>query len=115
VYTAELFPTVIRNQAVGVCSLVARIGGMLALALDLLKEYWLPAPVFIMGCIATIAGLFALLFPETLGQKLPETMEESARIGKDSNRKFCECTCFNPLDMFKEELREVEQPEKGKL
>ena len=23
------------------------------------------------------------------------------RIGKDSNRKFCECTCFNPLDMFK--------------
>ena len=37
VYTAEMFPTVIRNQAVGTCSLVARIGGIVSLLLDLLK------------------------------------------------------------------------------
>ena len=37
VYTAEMFPTVIRNQAVGACSLVARIGGVISLLLDLLK------------------------------------------------------------------------------
>ena len=37
VYTAEMFPTVIRNQAVGTCSLVARIGGVISLLLDLLK------------------------------------------------------------------------------
>ena len=29
-------------------------------------------------CVATVAGMFALLFPETLGQRLPETIEESA-------------------------------------
>merc|ERR1711934_504643 len=44
VYTAELFPTVIRNQAVGTCSLVARVGGIPSLLLNLLKEFWLPAP-----------------------------------------------------------------------
>ena len=37
VYTAEMFPTVIRNQAVGTCSLVARVGGVISLLLDLLK------------------------------------------------------------------------------
>ena len=79
VYTAEMFPTVIRNQAVGSCSLVARIGGILCLLLDLLKVYWLPAPVFIMGVVATTAGLLATTFPETLGEELPETMEDAFR------------------------------------
>ena len=79
-YTAELFPTSIRNQAVGACSLVARFGGISALLLDLLKTYWLPAPVFIMGLVATVAGALAVLFPETLGNKLPESMEEALRF-----------------------------------
>ena len=77
VFTSEMFPTVIRNQAVGTCSLVARIGGITSLLLDLLKVYWLPAPVFIMGVVATCAGLLAIFFPETLGEKLPETKEEA--------------------------------------
>ena len=76
-YAAELFPTSIRNQAVGTCSLVARIGGIICLLLDLLKKYWLPAPVFIMGCVASLAGVLAVFFPETLGEKLPETKEEA--------------------------------------
>ena len=79
VYTAEMFPTVIRNQAVGACSLVARLGGILSMLLDLLKVYWLPAPVFIMGVVATVAGALAIFFPETLGEKLPETIEEAVR------------------------------------
>jgi len=67
-YTAELFPTSIRNQAVGACSLVARFGGISALLLDLLKVYWLPAPVFIMGLVATLAGALAVFFSRNFGQ-----------------------------------------------
>ena len=63
----------------GTCSLVARIGGITSLLLDLLKVYWLPAPVFIMGVVATVAGALAIFFPETLGEKLPETIEEAVR------------------------------------
>ena len=73
-------PTTIRNQAVGTCSLVARIGGITSLLLDLLKVYWLPAPVFIMGVVAIIAGAVAVFIPETLGQKLPDTMEDALRF-----------------------------------
>eukprot|EP00090_Calanus_glacialis_P003552 TRINITY_DN1261_c0_g1_i5.p1 TRINITY_DN1261_c0_g1~~TRINITY_DN1261_c0_g1_i5.p1 ORF type:complete len:603 (-),score=150.76 TRINITY_DN1261_c0_g1_i5:95-1903(-) len=107
VYTAEMFPTVIRNQAVGTCSLVARIGGITSLLLDLLKVYWLPAPVFIMGVVATTAGALAVFFPETLGEKLPETMDEAFRIGENSNRGFCTFTCTSVKEMFSEELKTV--------
>lgn len=109
VYTAEMFPTTIRNQAVGICSLIARIGGICALLLDLLKTLSPNAPVLIMGCIATIAGLLALLFPETLGQKLPETMEEALRVGENSARGICTFTCISPRELYREELREVEE------
>jgi len=107
VYTAEMFPTVIRNQAVGTCSLVARIGGITSLLLDLLKVYWLPAPVFIMGVVATTAGALAVFFPETLGEKLPETMDEAFRIGENSTRGFCTFTCVSAKEMFSEELKTV--------
>jgi len=107
VYTAEMFPTVIRNQAVGTCSLVARIGGITSLLLDLLKVYWLPAPVFIMGIVATTAGALAVFFPETLGEKLPETMDEAFRIGENSDRGFCTFTCSSVKEMFGEELKSV--------
>ena len=107
VYTAEMFPTVIRNQAVGTCSLVARVGGITSLLLNLLKEFWLPAPVFIMGIVATGAGVLAVLFPETLGEKLPETMEDAIAIGSQSKRGLCTFTCFNVKEHYGEELKQV--------
>ena len=107
VFTAEMFPTVIRNQAVGTCSLVARLGGILCLLLDLLKVYWLPAPVFIMGVVATVAGALAIFFPETLGETLPETMEDALNIGSGSTRGFCTFTCFDVREHYGEELKTV--------
>jgi len=103
-YTAELFPTPIRNQAVGACSLVARIGGVFALLLDNLKVFWLPAPVFIMGVVATVAGSLAVFFPETLGSRLPETMADALSIGEGCKKRgLCSCSCTGPCQNFTEE------------
>jgi hypothetical protein len=85
----------------------SRIGGITALLLDLTKVFWLPAPVFIMGVIATVAGCLATLFPETLGQKLPEDMEDALNIGVDNTRGLCTCICVSPKDMFSAELQAV--------
>ena len=43
------------------------------------QVYWLPAPVFIMGVVASLAGVLAVFFPETLGEKLPETIEDAIK------------------------------------
>ena len=91
-YTAELFPTCIRNRAVGFCALMGRLGGITTMMLDLLKDVWLPAPVMIMGVSATLAGIFALAFPETAGEKLPDTIEEATKIGEKGQRGLCDCS-----------------------
>ena len=104
VYTAELYPTIIRNSAIGSCSSIARVGAILALVLQLLSAYYLPAPMLIMGVTALIAGCLALYFPETVGNRLPETMEEAIHIGENnSSRGFLTCICPKSLkEMFKE-------------
>ena len=56
-YTSELFPTPIRSTAVGVCSTVARIGGIIALLMEGLGSVWKPLPMVIFGAVAFIATI----------------------------------------------------------
>lgn len=39
-------------------------------------------PLILFGSIGIIAGLLSLIFPETLGTKLPDTVWEAENIGK---------------------------------
>ena len=81
-YTTELYPTPLRGTAVGSCSTMARVGGIISLAIAPLGKYWQPLPMTIMGIFAVMAGITAFAFPETTGKKLPETMEDALNIGK---------------------------------
>ena len=58
------------------------MGNIVVFSLQFFKVYWLPHPVLIMGVVAIVAGLLTSFFPETQGQKLPETIEESINIGE---------------------------------
>jgi len=82
-YTAELFPTKVRNVAVGTASTFARIGSISApYIVDLLGAAHAGIPVVIFGIAATSAGLFSLMLPETLNKKLPESVAEVERAGR---------------------------------
>ena len=81
-YTAELYPTALRGTAVGSCSTMARVGGVIGLCISPLGKIWKPLPLTIMGSVAVVAGVFAFAFPETTGLKLPETITEALNIGK---------------------------------
>lgn len=82
-YTAELFPTKVRNVAVGMASTFARIGSISApYIVDLLGSVHAGIPVVIFGICSASAGLFSLMLPETLNKKLPESVAEVERAGR---------------------------------
>ena len=62
--------------------------------MDALADIWEPFPNVLMGSVAVIAGIMALLLPETAGLTLPETMQEAIDIGKNK-RGLCDCRCPN--------------------
>jgi len=81
VYTAEMFPTEIRSTAVGASSLCGRIGGIIAPFIAYSSVVWTPLPLIIMGAGALAGGVLVFIFlPETLGKKLPETMEDALHL-----------------------------------
>lgn len=79
-----MLPTLIRSGGVGTFSTFSRFGALLAPFVPLLKFIYDFLPLFVFGMFAFIAGILALILPETLGQKLPETIEEAENIGKRS-------------------------------
>ncbi|XP_037543220.1 solute carrier family 22 member 5 [Nematolebias whitei] len=73
-YTAELYPTVLRNTAVGACSMASRIGSIIAPYFIYLRTYSVSLPYILMGSLTALAGLLSLLLPESYGMPLPETI-----------------------------------------
>merc|ERR1711953_1472435 len=79
-YTAELFPTPVRNVAVGGASTFARVGSMSApYIVDILGRLNAGIPTVTFGAASIVAGLLSLLLPETLNKKLPETVADVER------------------------------------
>ncbi|KAK7503602.1 hypothetical protein BaRGS_00005141 [Batillaria attramentaria] len=73
-YTPEIFPTNMRNQALGVASFAGRLGGMLAPFMTALSEIVVWAPGVMIGSLCfTVVFLFRFL-PETQGKELPNTV-----------------------------------------
>ena len=82
---------------------MARVGGVMAILIGLLSSFWQPAPMLLMGIMALIAGSLAIFLPETVGNKLPESMEDAVNMGKNNTRGICTCVCPRSLDeVFKE-------------
>ena len=75
-YSAELFPTVVRNAGMGISSFSARIGGMVAPFIVLSGDHHVSLPMFIFACTALFAGIAGLTLRETQGKRMPETFED---------------------------------------
>ncbi|KAG7224926.1 hypothetical protein INR49_014842 [Caranx melampygus] len=91
VYTAELYPTVLRQNGVGLNSMCARVAGILAPLIRLLGVYHHTIPMLLYGIIPIVAGGFCLLLPETCNVELqdhaeppkPEDKTETGSVAKE--------------------------------
>ena len=85
-HTAELFPTEIRNTALGINSTLASIGSMISsYIVDILGLIYWYIPTTICGISAILAGLLSLFLPETKGKILNDLVsQETAEKKMDS-------------------------------
>ncbi|XP_061175966.1 organic cation transporter protein-like [Saccostrea echinata] len=85
VMTLELYPTVLRNAALGGGSCVGRVGSMLApyvaasgALID--GDFSTALPLVIFGVISASAGLLVLFVPESQHRKLPESVQDGIKF-----------------------------------
>ncbi|XP_046582090.1 organic cation transporter-like protein [Haliotis rubra] len=91
IFSAELFPTTLRQSAMGSCCLFEGVAGMVApyiadlgiLAKGPLQDV---LPLLVFGSLSIAAGMMAIMLPETRDKKLPETIDEAILFGKPTPR-----------------------------
>ncbi|XP_021380087.1 organic cation transporter protein-like isoform X3 [Mizuhopecten yessoensis] len=92
IYSAELFPTVLRNAAIGIFSCGARVGSMVApLIADSSQliggKMGQAVPLVIFGAASVLAGILTMFLPETLNTRLPETIEDARLFGTEEYKR----------------------------
>ncbi|XP_076357129.1 organic cation transporter protein-like isoform X3 [Tachypleus tridentatus] len=81
VYSAEIFPTVVRNIGVGTSSACARLGSMLAPFVKELGTAVHPdVPYGLFGALCLLAGCLILTLPETHNKPIADTLQEENSI-----------------------------------
>uniref|UniRef100_F6YLB5 Major facilitator superfamily (MFS) profile domain-containing protein n=1 Tax=Ciona intestinalis TaxID=7719 RepID=F6YLB5_CIOIN len=79
-YCAELFPTPIRTTAVGLCSMSARVGAIVAPYLLYAGETYSSLPYLIIFGLSFLSAFFILWLPETCLATLPESKNDMLRL-----------------------------------
>nr|XP_025973942.1 solute carrier family 22 member 4-like isoform X1 [Dromaius novaehollandiae] len=80
VYNAELYPTLVRNMAVGATSTASRVGSIIAPYFVYLGAYYRFLPYILMGSLTVLIGILTLFLPESYGKPLPENFDQMLRV-----------------------------------
>uniref|UniRef100_A0AAR2KYF1 Major facilitator superfamily (MFS) profile domain-containing protein n=1 Tax=Pygocentrus nattereri TaxID=42514 RepID=A0AAR2KYF1_PYGNA len=99
-YTGELYPTVLRNTAVGSCAMVSRVGSAIAPYFIHLSVYHEHLPYILLGTLCLLSSTTTLFLPESFNQPLPETIEQMQKRDR-YYEVFCCFFFFTILKIFK--------------
>ncbi|KAL1254296.1 hypothetical protein QQF64_016525 [Cirrhinus molitorella] len=102
IYSAEVFPTVIRQNGIGMGSMCARAGGVIAPIIYLLRNISRHAPMVVFGLCPLVGAALTMFLPETAHKPLPDTIEDvehtgvSTTAGNSQHALYEECPKQNP-------------------
>ncbi|XP_068794127.1 solute carrier family 22 member 16 isoform X1 [Struthio camelus] len=107
-YTAELYPTIVRSLAVGSGSMMCRVGSVVAPFCVYLRSVWIFMPLLLVGIMALLSGILTIMLPETLGKPLTNTLVEATEMGR--NKESCSGkTPPEKIEMFGQETASIEK------
>ncbi|MED6246472.1 hypothetical protein ATANTOWER_018428 [Ataeniobius toweri] len=112
IYTAEIYPTVLRNVGMGMCSSAARIGSITAPYVIYLGTYNKVLPYILMGTLTIASSVVNLFLPETFNKDLPETVEQMQECqgfcGGSTKRKYFQNGASRKRPVLQKEKSEVQ-------
>ncbi|XP_011496168.1 PREDICTED: organic cation transporter 1 [Ceratosolen solmsi marchali] len=88
-FAGELYPTQLRGIAIGFSAYVSGLGLIIIPFITYLGKDNLILPLVIMGIVSVIGGVSGLRLPETLHQRLPQTIEEGELFGNEWISQDC--------------------------
>ncbi|XP_062909310.1 organic cation/carnitine transporter 2-like isoform X1 [Mobula hypostoma] len=88
VYTAELYPTLVRNTGIGVSSMASRLGSVISPYIILLDAYQENLSLIVIGVLTMFAAIAVLFLPETFNVPLPDTMDQMQKIYWFKGRRY---------------------------
>ncbi|XP_053545235.1 organic anion transporter 3-like [Bombina bombina] len=84
-YTAELFPTLLRQTGIGFTNMMMRLGAVITPLVIVTKAYMPSLPTIIFGVLPIFCGVPILWLPETLNCPLTDTIEEVETRSRELN------------------------------
>ncbi|XP_046483717.1 carcinine transporter-like isoform X1 [Neodiprion pinetum] len=104
-YAAEMLPTVVRAQGVSLIhtlGYIAHIIGPYIVYLDDVSPY---LPLTVLGLLSLVVAVQSLFLPETLGQDLPQTLQDGNDFGIEQN--FWWMPCISSTSERKKKFRKL--------
>ena len=98
VFTAEIYPTAIRNMGLGTSNAIGRLGASLApFMVNLGDSHGLT--LFVFGALTLVGGFLVFLLPETLNKNLTKTIDEGEIFNKGKGSKKAWFSCKLELSL----------------
>ncbi|XP_042331635.1 solute carrier family 22 member 13-like [Sceloporus undulatus] len=86
VFSSEVFPTVVRQTGLGLCSMAARVAGILSPLVGLLDKIHPAIPMSLLGATALIGGVLCFFLPETRDKDLQDDTNVKSTSSVRSNK-----------------------------
>ncbi|XP_067628843.1 organic cation transporter-like protein isoform X2 [Eurosta solidaginis] len=102
-YAAEFIPTTVRGQGISNIHVIGYGFATLSSYVIYLARYFKPLPSIVIAMVMMVGALLCLALPETLNQKLPETLKDGEEFARNQRWHYFPCFSKERKDKLEQE------------